>query len=314
MKEHRFITTERIFKNGAVNFGRNIYLSIAAIAMIAITLTILLFAIITNVTFRHSINDLTSHINISVFLKDSVTDQQRDDLISRLSQQPNVESVHYTNKADALKKYEADNAQNNVLLNALAETGNVLPASLEVKPRDPNNLQPIRDFINQPNIKAFQTTNNSDTSQQKEKAIGNITKATHFIEQSGIVGIIVFMLISTMIIFNTIRMAIFNRREELVIMRLLGASTWYIRGPFVVESMLYGVAAAIFSLVICWALFAVASSTLQASSLGLLDITYSSHYFNSHLWQIILVQLMAGIIIGAASSAIATRRYLKLNR
>ena len=151
------------------------------------------------------------------------------------------------------------------------------------------------------------------TLDDRKAAIDKITKATQFFEQAGIVGIAVFVLISSLIIFNTIRMAIFNRRDELVIMRLLGAKPWYIRGPFVVETILYGIVAAVISLVICAALFAVASTTLQASSLGLLDIKYSGEYFKDNLALILTLQIGAGIIIGAASSVVATRRYLKLN-
>jgi len=109
-------------------------------------------------------------------------------------------------------------------------------------------------------------------------------------------------------------MAIFNRRDEVSIMRLLGASPGFIRGPFVVETMVYGVVAALLSVTVCWTLFKIASSTLQASTFGLLDITYASRYFSMHFWTILLVQLAVGIIIGAASSALATRRYLRLNR
>src|SRR5207253_238947 len=123
-----------------------------------------------------------------------------------------------------------------------------------------------------------------------------------------------FIIISMLIIFNTIRMAIFNRRDELVIMRLLGASTAYIRGPFIVETMLYGSVAASISLIVCWTLFRIASSTLQASSFGLLDISYSSRYFSDHLFSILTIQILVGILIGAASSTVATRRYLKKNR
>src|SRR5207237_3126714 len=127
-------------------------------------------------------------------------------------------------------------------------------------------------------------------SGDRKAAIDKITAATHFFQQAGVIGIIVFIIISMLIIFNTIRMAIFNRRDELVIMRLLGASTAYIRGPFVVETMLYGAVAAGLSLIVCGGLFAVASSTLQASSLGLLDIGFSGHYFRQHLWIILTTQ------------------------
>ena len=174
-------------------------------------------------------------------------------------------------------------------------------------------MQPIKDFLDQPDIAALQSDPTSYSGDRKE-AIDKIARATRFFEQAGVVGIIIFALISALIIFNTIRMAIFNRRDELVIMRLLGASTWYIRGPFVVETILYGIVAAGFSIMVCAALFAVASSTLQASSLGLLDIKYSGDYFKDNLFAILSLQLLAGIIIGAVSSMIATRRYLKLNR
>jgi cell division transport system permease protein len=313
MNSRRFITLERIFKNGVINFGRNIWLAIAAIAMMAITLTILLFAVVANATFTHTIADITSHIDVSVYLKDNVSETRRNQLISQLKHIDAVKSIAYVSKDQALKTYEKQNAANTDLLNAISETNNPLPASLNVKPKDPNDLQSIKNFLDKPEIQALQSDPTSYSGDRKA-AIDKITRATHFFQQAGVVGIIVFMIISMLIIFNTIRMAIFNRRDELVIMRLLGASPWYIRGPFIVETMLYGLVAAALSLIVCGALFAVASSTLQASSLGLLDIGYSSHYFSDHLLQILTIQIAIGILIGAASSAIATRRYLKLNR
>ncbi len=313
MKDHKYITLERIIKNGFINFGRNVWLAIAAIAMMAITLTILLFAIIANSTFTHTISDLTSHIDVVEYLKDSTTQQQVNTQLKQLKALPNVASAAYTSKVDALKTYEQQNANNPTLLAAISETDNPLPASITIKPVDPDKLQDIQDFLNKPNQKALQSDPTSYSGDRKA-AIDNITAATHFFQQAGIIGIIIFIVISMLIIFNTIRMAIFNRRDELIIMRLLGASTSYIRGPFVVETMLYGAAAAAISLIVVWSLFKIASSTLQASSLGLLDIGYSNNYFSRHSVSILTIQLMVGILIGAASSLIATRRYLKFNR
>jgi cell division transport system permease protein len=311
MHSKRRITIERIFINGFINFGRNIWLAIAAIAMMGITLTILLFAIVANATFAHTISDLTDHIDVSVYLKDSVTDKQRDDLISNLKSLENVEKITYVSKAEAIQKYEKDNAGNPLLLSAISQTDNPLSAELHIKPKDPNKLDSIKTFLDKPSNLALQSDPTSYSGDRKS-AIDKITKATHFMQQAGIVGIVVFIIISMLIIFNTIRMTIFNRRDELVIMRLLGASPGYIRGPFIVETMLYGAVAAAISLAICGSLFAIASQTLEASSFGLLDIGYSSDYFSNHLWLILTVQIVVGIMIGAASSAIATRRYLKL--
>lgn len=311
--DRQFISFERIVKNGFVSFGRNIWLAIAAIAMMMITLTILLFAVVANVTFNHTISDITSHIDVSVYLKDNITEAQRSKLMNDIKHIDNVKSVDYTSKAQALKNYEAANSNNPDLLAAISETDNPLPASLDIHPKNPNNLQSIKDYLDRPSVQALQSDPTSYSGDRKA-AIDNITKATHFFQEAGIVGIIVFIVISTLIIFNTIRMAIFNRREELVIMRLLGASTAFIRGPFVVETMLYGAVAATVSLILCAALFRLASSTLQASSLGLLDIGYSNKFFTSHLLEILTLQLLVGILIGAASSLFATRRYLKFNR
>ena len=313
MKDHKYITVERIIKNGFVNFGRNVWLAIAAIAMMAITLTILLFAIIANATFTHSINELTSKIDVVEFLKDDVSKAQVDKQIAQLKQLPNVKAVSYTTKNDALLAYERQNANNPTLLAAISQTDNPLPASITIKPVDPDKLQDIQDFLDKPAQKALQGDPTSFSGDRKE-AINKITAATHFFEQAGVIGIIIFIIISMLIIFNTIRMAIFNRRDELIIMRLLGASTAYIRGPFVVETMLYGAVAAAISLIVCWSLFRLAASTLNATTLGLLDISYSSSYFSKHLSSILTIQLLVGILIGAASSGIATRRYLRLNR
>src|SRR3954471_9798442 len=140
MKDHKYITAERIIKNGFVNFGRNIWLAVAAIAMMGITLTILLFAIIANSTFTHTINDLTSHIDVVEYLKDSVTPAQRNNQIKQLQQLPNVKSVRYTSKTEALKAYERRNANNPTLLAAISQTDNPLPASIDIKPLDPNKL------------------------------------------------------------------------------------------------------------------------------------------------------------------------------
>ncbi len=310
--KHHLITLGRIIKTGMLNFIRNAWLAIAAIAVMVITLTIVLFSVITNATFTNTIQQITDRIDISVYLKDEVNPQQRDDLINQLKKLNNVKSVEYVTKDQALKIFQDQNNKDNNsdLSVAITQIDNPLPASLKIKPRDPNRFAEIKAFIEKPDIKQLQSAKTSYSDDRKE-AIDKITKATTFFRRAGLVGVIVFAIISMLIIFNTIRMAIFNRREELTIMRLLGASTSYIRGPFVVETMLYGVVAAIVSVALCNSLFIVQANAFDASSLGLLDIKYANDYFAKHFWFILTIQLMLGIVIGAASSIIATRRYLK---
>lgn len=306
----KVIVTERIIKAGCINFVRNAWLAIAAIAVMATTLTIVLFSVIANATFNNTINQLTDKIDVSVFLKDEITEEQRTNLINELKSQENIKSVEYRSKEAALEEYKKQNQDNLDLLLAISQTENPLPASLRIKPEDPNKLSELKPFLEREDIKALQSEETSYSGDRKE-AIDKITGTTEFFQKAGIISIIIFTVISMLIIFNTIRMAIFNRRDELNIMRLLGASTSYIRGPFIVETVLYGIVAALISVLICGTLFTLSSSTFEASSLGLLDIGYANTFFTENYWQIIGIQLAIGVFIGAASSFYATRRYLK---
>lgn len=309
---HWLITQARIVKTGMQNFIRNATLAIAAMAVMVITLTIILFSIIANATFSNTIKQITDKIDISVYMKDQVANDtaRREELISDLKGIENVREVEYVSKEEALEIYKEANKDNLDLLLAISQTDNPLPASLRIKPEDPNKIESIRTFLEKPEIKDLQSDETSYSGDRKE-AIDKISRATAFLRRAGVVGIIIFTVVSILIIFNTIRMAIFNRRDELQIMRLLGASTWFIRGPFVVETVLYGIFSAIISVVICNSLFVISSSAFEASSLGVLDIKYASDYFADRFWLILTMQLAIGILIGAASSVIATRRYLK---
>ena len=305
----RMITFSRILTTGAVNFMRNAWLGIAAIAVMVVTLTIILFSIITNATFANTIKQITDKIDISVFLKDGISDPKRKELVQGIDNLPNVTSVTYLSKEDALKSYKAQNADNPQLLAAISETDNPLPATIRVKPTTLNEIQSIKDYLDKSERKDLIAE--VSYSGDRKEAIDRITHATNLLRQIGIGAVLVFTVISVLIIFNTIQMAIFNRRDELTIMRLLGAKTSYIRGPFVVESIMYGVFSALISIFLIHGAFMASSSALQASSLGLLDIGYAATYFKTHFWQFLTLQLGIGILIGAVSSTIATRRYLK---
>lgn len=307
--KRRFVTSMRIIRYGIIGFFRNAWLAIAAMAVMVVTLTIVLFSIVTNATFTNTIDQITDKIDVSVYLYDEVTAEQRDKLLSDLKRLSNVKSLIYLSKDDALNRYKEQNAGNAALLEAITQTDNPLPATIQVKPRELSKISDIKNFLNTPDNKKLV----ADVSYRddRKEAIDKIAHATAILQRVGVGAVLLFALISMLIIFNTIQMAIFNRRDELTIMRLLGASTWFIRGPFVVETIMYGVFSALISVALIHGVFVAASSALQASSLGLLDINYANEYFYRHFWQLLTMQLTIGILIGAASSIIATKRYLK---
>jgi cell division transport system permease protein len=307
--KRKFVTFSRILSTGAINFVRNAWLAIAAMAVMVITLTIILFSIIANATFTNTIQQITAKIDVSAFLHDGATQTDIDAFIRKVEALPNVKSSVYVSKDEALAKYVRDNAENPELLSAISQTDNPLPATIQIKPKDLNRLEEIRSFLD--NAESKKIVADVSYKDDRKEAIDKISHATDLLQKAGIVAVAIFALISVLIIFNTIQMAIFNRRDELTIMRLLGASTSYIRGPFVVESIIYGILSALLSTLLIHMLFVASSSALQASSLGLLDINYSATYFRGHFWMLLTMQLGVGILIGAVSSIVATRRYLK---
>jgi len=306
----RVITFGRVIRTGMVNFVRNMWLAIAAMAIMIVTLSIILFSVIVSATFHNTVDQITDKIDVSVYLKDSTTDEQSQELVKDLKDLRGVKSVTYLSKDQALEVYRDQNAGNAALLQAINETDNPLPATIRIKPTDLNEIDTIRSYIDKPAIAELQSDPSNDSGDRRV-AIDKITHATNILQRAGIGAVLIFATISVLIIFNTIQMAIFNRRDELQIMRLLGAGTWFIRGPFVVEAIIYGMLSAVISLLLINAVFVTASSSLQATSFGLLDIGYSQQFFEQHYWRLLLVQLALGILIGAASSIIATRRYLK---
>lgn len=290
---------------------RNITLAVAAMAVMVVTLTIVLFSLITNATFENTIQQITNKISVSAYLLDSTSDAQAKQLVKQLERQPSVNRVVYLTKDQALQAYALQNKDNQSLVTAAAAVGNPIPATIQVYPHDLNQVQNIKEFLTKPANQKLQTPESPSYKSDRKQAIDSITHATNVLRKIGVVTVIVFAIICALIIFNTIQMAIFNRRSEITIMRLLGASTSYIRGPFVVESAIYGLLSAVFSVLIVNSAFLASSNALQASSLGLLDINYANQFFDAHFWQLLTFQIAIGIIIGTVSSVIATRRYLK---
>ncbi len=308
----KVITFSRVIQAGITSFLRNASLAVAAIAVMVVTLTIVLFSVVTSSTMNYSITQIENKINISIYLNDSVTTQQSNNLINELQKLSEVKRVNYVSKDQALAEYKTENANNKALLTAIDETGNPLPASIQIDPVNPDHIDQIQKILNeQSTIQLENSQAGTSYSGDQKIAINQIAHATNILKQVGVVAVILFALVSVLIIFNTIQMAIFNRRDEIQIMRLLGASTWYIRGPFIVESIIYGILSALISVMLIDLVFVVASSALQASSFGLLDINYANNYFYGNFVLLLTLQLALGIVIGAVSSVIATRRYLK---
>jgi cell division transport system permease protein len=303
------ITFWRITQAGLRNFLRNSWLSVAATAVMMVTLVLMTFSYISNSALTSTIKSVTDKIDVSVYLKSTVTPDQVDDFKHSLLANSNVVSVDYISRAQALAAYRDLHKNNQQLLQALDIAGDALPASIQVKARDPKKLNQIADVINQPTNRALQDPNAPPSySGNRKTTIDRIIHFSNFFQKTSLIASVIFVVISIMIIFNTIRMAIYTRREEIEIMKLVGATPWFIRGPFLVEASLYGVIAAILALLFCYGLLLGGAAKLG----NYIDITSTLRLFRHYPVVVVLAEVVAGILIGATSSLLAMVRYLKL--
>lgn len=303
------ITFWRIFKSGFRNTFRNAWLSTAATAIMVITLLVMTFFAFSTIFVRTQLNEVRNKIDLSIFLSDEATGDQIKSLQTSITGLDNVSSVEYISKADALKRLEQTSSDGKQLAQSAQEIGNPLPASFEVKLK---NLEQIADTNSKiksiENAKIISETSYDNRDENRQGVVENIIRISNSVARIGLILSIVFLIIALLIIFNTIRMAIFTRREEIEIMKLVGATKWFIRGPFIVEGSLYGVFGATIALI---ALIPIERGT-SSFLVDKLNAGSTLTYFNNHILLIILAVYAGGIIIGAVSSWLAISRHLKL--
>ncbi|HEX3081823.1 MAG TPA: permease-like cell division protein FtsX [Candidatus Saccharimonadia bacterium] len=299
----------RILVAGTRNFLRNAWLSTAATAIMTVTLCIVIVSFISNSALTSTIKNVTDKIDISIYLSDSVTPEQRQTFQSALVANSNVASVHYTSKDQAVAEYSAKHSTDLKLLQALQVAGNALPASFQVRAKDPKKLDQIIAVTNQPQFKPLlDPTAPPSYAGQNKTTIDRIVRISNFFKTTGLIASAIFVFISTLIIFNTIRMAIFTRKEEIEIMKLVGATKWFIRGPFVFEAMLYGAIAAVIATGLSYALILGVGPNVK----GYIDVQPVITFFQHYPALVITGELIIGLFIGAFSSVLAMSRYLKL--
>ncbi|HEX6462072.1 MAG TPA: permease-like cell division protein FtsX [Candidatus Saccharimonadales bacterium] len=307
----RWVTISRVLQYGFDNFRRNTWLTTAATIVMSVTLLIVTTSFILRMIFADTISQIRSRIDVSIFLKDGINEEQLKRLKRAVGEVPIVTDIMYISKDDAKKIFEQQNQGDFEQLQALQEIQeNPFPASLRVKTSDPNRLQEVSAVAEKKEFKELQSAPISNSGERRQ-AIDKIANWSRTFEVASLVASIVFVVISVLIIFNTIRMAIYNRKDEIQIMRLIGANPSFIRGPFIVEAGLYGVIAGTISLILVYAVVLTQSGTLLKKAAQ--DIVVAPTITLFQHWPIIIVPtlLLVGVLIGVFSSYLAIRRYLK---
>lgn len=310
-KRRQWLTFVRMCRYGINNFSRNAWLTVAATAVMTITLLIILVTLIARQVLVDTVDQIKQKVDMSIYVKTDTPDDQAKKIADSLRQLSTVENVTYISPAQAKQDFASDHASDNQTLSALNEATNKLPGTLRVHIKDINDPSQLDTFVNTNDLykKYADPNRKASFSSDRRKAIENIGRWTQFADRAGIITSIVFIVISSLIVFNTIRMAIFNRREEIQMMKLIGADRSFIRGPFVVEAMVYGFIAAIAATGL--AMLGLYTSREKLASYEVaVDSTING--LTLYIGFVLIGMIILGSLIGIISSLLATRRYLKV--
>jgi cell division transport system permease protein len=306
MKEKIRTALKRVFKAGAVSFWRNRWISTATILIMVITLGLITSLFLMSVVADTILGDLEEKVDISVYFKLDTPEKEILMVKSELEGISDVKSVEYVSRDAALAKFEESHQNNPLIIKSLQELGeNPLEASLNIKANVIDEYESIASFLESPRFSGYVDTVNY---RQNQKVIEKLSSILNTIRKSGFIAILILGFIAVLVTFNTIRLTIYSMREEIGVMRLVGASNWYIRGPFIVEGVLHGTIASVLTTIFFYPLILFISPKVSVFLAGI-DLI---GYFNSNFWSIFLLQTLVGIILGIISSLIAMRKYLKV--
>jgi cell division transport system permease protein len=307
----RVLTFFRVIRYGTDSFARNSWLSVAATAVMTITLLIIFTVFVTHTILVDTVSNLSSKVDMSIYLKTDTTDKVGANLSSEIMKLSSVRSVTYISANAARAAIAQENSDDPAVLAAINEATNMNPATLRVVIKDINDTTQLQNFVNKDALLKDHISPDYKPSfaGERRNTIKTIGRAVNFIQQMGIIIGIVFVVISSLIIFNTIRMAIFNRKEEIQMMKLIGADKSFIRGPFLIEAIIYGIIAALIATGAgIWGLY---SSTKTLASYQI-SVDPTIHLVTYYLPVVVISMIGIGAVIGIISSLFATYKYLKI--
>lgn len=300
------LTFRRIVAAGWLSFRRNGWLSTATVLVMMLTLVVigglLLLSVVTNSVLR----DLERKIDVSVAFKKGAPENQILGVKHDLELLGDVAEVSYISAEEALADFRERHKGDPEILASIEELGseNPLPATLNVKAKDPTNFSAIAEFLTGKNYPAVEKVNYFEN----QKVIERLSAIVRGVRNVGIAIVLVLGFVAVLVAFNTVRIAIYTSREEINIMKLVGATNWYIRGPFMVEGVLHGAIAALLAALLFFPIVWFASAEI----LALIPTVNLQTYFNENFAEFAIILFALGIILGVGSSMIAIRRYLKI--
>lgn len=304
----------RVVKYGTKGFGRNIWLSSAATVVMAITLIILFVTVVASVILTSTAEMMKDKIDITIYFKPNTSQETLEELTARISEDPNIKSVETSTSNEEYEKFLAENETSDDILDVLDDEMTAMmidrmQSTMRLKVYDVDNLDSVKAIVEDDELFSANVDKEKAPTYDVNRAeINTITSWARIARTGGIILAAVFLVISILIIFSTIRMAIFSRREEIYMMKLVGADKGFIRGPFLVEAEICGVIAGLVAGTVSYFGFKILAPKL--ANYGI-DISNISNVLESNkLILVFLVFVAVGVLIGRISARLAVSKYL----
>lgn len=305
-----FTSIKRIVRSGFIGFWRNAFVSLAAIFVMTVTLTVVGGVMLVGQLLDASLVQIKEKVDINVYMVTTASEESIYALRASLEALPDVREVIYTSREEALGEFRERHKNDELTIQALEELGeNPLGASLSIRAKETSQYESIAAFLQQqrdledPEQPLIDRVNFN----QNKGAIDKLTHIIDAVERSSYIAMIVLVASSVLIAFNTIRLAIYTTREEIAIMRLVGASNMFIRGPFMLQGIMYGLVSGVLTLLIIYPVVLWLGPVTE--SFFELNIF---NYFVSNFGRLFTILVGSGVVLGIISSTLAVARYLRV--
>lgn len=302
------IDFKRITKSGFLNFARSGIVSWAAVLVTTITLSVIVIIILLQSVLYFSLNQIKDKVDVTIYFNVGSPEDKILALKQSIEKLPEVAAVSYTSASAALKLFRDRHSDDYPTIAALDEINtNPLGGYLNVKAKEISQYESIANFLKGDNALVLGSANIIDkvNYNQNKLVIDRLNTIISGAQKLGFLVTLILVIISIIITFNTIRLTIFISKEEIGVMRLVGASKTRVQGPFMVEGAIYGIIATIITMLLFWP----ATAWMGRNMTSFLGLNLYNYYL-SNFFQIFAIILLSGILLGTISSFIAARKYL----
>ncbi len=300
---------KRVSRAGFIGFLRNGFVSFATILIMALMLFVIGSIMVAGSALDATLTQLEEKVDINVYFLTGAPESEILSLRDSVSLLPEVDDVEYVTRAEALERFRERHKNDQLTLQALEELDdNPLGAALAISAKETSQYEGIAKFLeNETAVGSGTQIIEKVNYFQNKAAIDKLTEIISASKRMGIVVTIFLIIVSVLIVFNTIRLAIFTTKDEIGVMQLVGAADLYVQGPFIIEGALYGFSGGMLALIF---LYPVALWLGPASQAFLGTFNVLSYYLSNLGW-LFFVLVGTGVLLGAFSSYMAVGRYLK---